>query len=791
MQSGTWEQLGELFLKAVELPAADRANYLDAACEGNGQLRLELEAMLAAHESGAGGDDLLDLLPSSRSAPALTVGSQIGPWRLEALVGRGGMGEVFRAVRADGQYHQEAAIKVVRPERTTAAMVSRFLQERRIMARLEHPGIATLLDGGITPGGQPYLAMQYVKGQPITRWADTHALPVVERLRLFVKVCDAVQFAHANLIVHRDLKPSNILVTDEGQPRLLDFGIAKLLDTGATDSTTGDLLLLTPEHAAPEQFLGNQVTTATDVYALGVLLYELLTGTRPFRDVAAADLPRAVCETPPRPPSAVRPVAGDLDQIVMKALRKEPDRRYASAGQMGEDVTRFLGGWPVLARPDTAGYRIQRFVSRNRIGVGAAAAIVITLIGATALTARESSRRGDALAAARAEQARANRITEFLMSVFRASNPSETRGRTVTARELLDNAANRVRRDLADDPSARSDMELAIGRAYAFVGMLATADTILGRAVEGRRQAVPADSLRIAEAVEWQARIWLTMGRLEEGLGLMRQVAALRESELGPNAPELAPVYQRIGMVSVSFDPEDTSGVARRHLDRALALFRQAKPADHLAVAEVLRHLGSLTMDQGKAEESVALFREAVATAERATDGNDPVLFNLYESLALGLRQTGHADSAIAIHRRLLESRRRVFGPDHIDVSFSLFNLARELSRLGTSHDEALRLFQECIALREKLLGTSHYQVAYARGAYGQALARAGALPAAVEQLDLAAQLAEQTLGRDNLTTIEYRDARDTVRARMRSGEARPARPRPPSVSNAMPRGGV
>lgn len=472
MQSGTWEQLGELFLKAVELPAADRANYLDAACEGNGQLRLELEAMLAAHESGAGGDDLLDLLPSIRSAPALTVGSQIGPWRLEALVGRGGMGEVFRAVRADGQYHQEAAIKVVRPERTTAAMVSRFLQERRIMARLEHPGIATLLDGGITPGGQPYLAMQYVKGQPITRWADTHALPVVERLRLFVKVCDAVQFAHANLIVHRDLKPSNILVTDEGQPRLLDFGIAKLLDTGATDSTTGDLLLLTPEHAAPEQFLGNQVTTATDVYALGVLLYELLTGTRPFRDVAAADLPRAVCETPPRPPSTVRPVAGDLDQIVMKALRKEPDRRYASAGQMGEDVTRFLGGWPVLARPDTAGYRIQRFVSRNRIGVGAAAAIVITLIGATALTARESSRRGDALAAARAEQARANRITEFLMSVFRASNPSETRGRTVTARELLDNAANRVRRDLADDPSARSDMELAIGRAYAFVGML-------------------------------------------------------------------------------------------------------------------------------------------------------------------------------------------------------------------------------------------------------------------------------------------------------------------------------
>ncbi|MBS1241826.1 MAG: serine/threonine protein kinase, partial [Gemmatimonadetes bacterium] len=626
MRPDQWQRLEALFLEAIEYPPAGRERFLTEACADDPALRAEVEAMLAAHETGALDSDALRLLPSARAGRAepLRVGDQVGPYRLEELLGRGGMGEVFRGVRSDDQFHQQVAIKVVRPERATPELTRRFLQERRIMARLEHPGIAAVIDGGLAPGGQPYLVMQYVKGHPITRYADERRLSTTARLRLFVKVCDAVQFAHGHLIVHRDLKPSNILVGDDGQPRLLDFGIAKLIDPSAAASTTGDLILLTPEHAAPEQFLGNPVTTATDVYALGVLLYQLLTGTRPFQNVPAPELARAVCDQTPRPPSAHRPVEPDLDQIVMMALRKEPERRYASAGQLAEDVTRFLGGWPVIARPDTAGYRLQRFVGRNRISVATAALLAVTLVGATAVTAWQSNQRALALRAAEAERARANRMTEFLLGIFRATNPNETRGRTVTARELLDQAAIRARRDLARDPRALADMELAIGRAYAFIGSLATADSFLTRAAEARRAADPASPIEVAEAVEWQARIRMQRGRLDEGTDLMQEVVAIRERELGPDSPMLGAPLRRLGVASIERDPYDSSGVARAYYERALRALRTADPPDNREIADVLRQLATLTMDQDRIPEAVALYREALETAARTTDRDDP-----------------------------------------------------------------------------------------------------------------------------------------------------------------------
>jgi serine/threonine-protein kinase len=756
MHPETWHRISTLYVRAVGLPAGERAAFLDDACGDDAALRAELDAMLE-HGAGPMDDDALRVLPSSdlRAEP-LHVGAQAGPYRLEELLGRGGMGEVFRAIRVDDQFQQQVAIKVVRAERATPELTRRFLQERQIMAKLEHPGIATLLDGGIAPGGQPYLVMQYVKGHPITRYADERRLPLADRLQLFVKVCDAAQFAHRHLVVHRDLKPSNILVDEDGQPRLLDFGIAKLIDPAAAASTTGDLLLLTPEHAAPEQFLGDPVTTATDVYALGVLLYELLTGTRPFRDVPPPDLPRAVCEQTPRPPSAVRrDLPADLDSIVMMALRKEPERRYASAGQLGEDVVRFLGGWPVIARPDTARYRVRRFVGRNRVGVGAAALIAMTLVGATAVTAREAERRAAALEAAEAQRDRANRITEFLLGVFRATNPSETRGRTVTARELLDQAAARVRDDLAEDPAMRADMELAIGRAYAFIGLLGTADTVLGRAVAARREASPPDPLLTAEALDWHARTVLTLGRLQEGVAMMKEVVSLREGVLGSNAIELAPAYHRIGRVNVEFDPYDTSGVARANYEKALTLFRSADSVDQRAVAETLRMMASLTGDQGKSAEALALYEEAIVTARRAVDEDDPFLFNLAESLAHGLQANGHADSAIAIHRRLLESRRRVFGPDHMDVSFSLFNLGRDLAGVGR-FDEALPLLRECVELRERLVGPDNYQTGYATAALARATAGSGDVGVGITLFQRAVTIMESSLGAENDATLRY-----------------------------------
>ncbi|MGE3618062.1 MAG: serine/threonine-protein kinase [Gemmatimonadales bacterium] len=421
MEPETWEALGTIFYEALSLAGTARQEYLDEACRDQPALRAEAEALLASHEAiGGSEDDLLAQLPTARLG-GLRDGAQLGPYRLEELIGQGGMGEVFRAVRTDHEFDRQVAIKILRPGRTSEEMVRRFRLERQILARLEHPNIAALIDGGVTDTGQPYLVMQYVDGTPITRYADDHRLSTTERLRLFLVVCEAVQFAHRNLIVHRDLKPANILVTDDGQVRLLDFGIAKLLDPAETDAdaqTTGSLLLLTPEHAAPEQFLGDPITTSTDVYGLGVLLYELLTGIRPFQTIPRAELHRAVCEREPARPSFAAgaavpglagddPVAraamrraepaglshalvGDLDAIVGMAMRKEPARRYESAGQLAADVARYLAARTVLARPDTWAYRTRKFVGRNRWAVATGAAAGALLIASFGLTAYQS-----------------------------------------------------------------------------------------------------------------------------------------------------------------------------------------------------------------------------------------------------------------------------------------------------------------------------------------------------------------------------------------------------------------
>lgn len=473
MDSQSWRRLEEVFFDALELAGEQRKAFLDAQCGGDAEFRAEVEAVLAAHDSAGGvktPDQLLSSYDPIPPQPDIAVGTRIGAFRIEALIGRGGMGEVYRASRADEAYAQDVAIKLIRAGRTSAESVRRFRVERQILARLEHPNIATLLDGGVTTSGYPYLVMQFVDGEPITRYADAQRLSLNERLRLFLRVAKAVQYAHSNLIVHRDLKPSNILVGDDGQPRLLDFGIAKLLDPTQDTSTTGDVLLLTPEHAAPEQFRGKAITTATDVYALGVLLYELLTGVRPFQFIPAAELAVAVCEREPRAPSVAakdaraRTITPDLDQIVLMALRKEPERRYASAGQFAEDVERYLDGQPVLAQPATLGYRVSKFVARNRIAVGAGAVVATALVVATVVSITASTRRAQALRVANAERAKATRLTDFMLGIFTASNPSEAVGRTITARDLLDRAALTVGRDLAADTAVKSDLMLAIGR---------------------------------------------------------------------------------------------------------------------------------------------------------------------------------------------------------------------------------------------------------------------------------------------------------------------------------------
>jgi tRNA A-37 threonylcarbamoyl transferase component Bud32 len=383
-----WQRVKEVFEDAVMRAPDARAAFLEGACGGDLDLRREVDSLLAAHHDA--GPFLSGPAQPDASPPEPR---RIGPYRVLGVIAHGGMGTVYRAVRDDDAFQKTVALKLVRGGAASEFVERRFRQERQILGRLQHPHIATILDGGTSEEGHPYLVMEHVEGRPVTTWCDERALGARPRLALFGAVCAAVQYAHQNLVVHRDLKPDNILVTGDGTPKLLDFGIARLVAAGVDPDTapTASLLpMMTPEYASPEQVRGDPVTTASDVYALGVLLYELLAGRRPYEVKAdsMAEIVRAVCQTDPPPPSAAFParlapseLKGDLDTIVMRALRKEPERRYPSVQALAEDVQRHLDGLPVRARPDTVRYRAAKFVGRNRGLVAATALVVLALAG--------------------------------------------------------------------------------------------------------------------------------------------------------------------------------------------------------------------------------------------------------------------------------------------------------------------------------------------------------------------------------------------------------------------------
>ncbi len=408
-----WQQIDQLLEAALDIHADSRAAFLDQSCNGDAALRRELEQLLAAEEIT---DDFLEAAPVEVVAAALDAnlshsltGSHVGPYQILRELGRGGMGIVCLAERTDQQYRQQVAIKLLWPGVNQAEIIRRFRRERQILANLHHPNIAQLYDGGTTEDGRPYFVMEFVTGKPITEYCDTHRLTTSERLTLFQQVCSAVQYAHQNLVIHRDLKPGNILVTEDGTVKLLDFGIAKLLDPtrhGVTAQPTTSALMMTPEYASPEQLRGEQVSTASDVYSSGVVLYELLTGQPPydFKDRSLPELIRVVCEQEPIWPSrraGLLKLHGDVDGILLTSLQKEPQRRYQSVQQFQEDIQRHLTGQPIQAQTITLRYLAGKFIRRNKIAVAAAAAIVLVLLAGMIATSWQARRA--------TEQARLNR----------------------------------------------------------------------------------------------------------------------------------------------------------------------------------------------------------------------------------------------------------------------------------------------------------------------------------------------------------------------------------------------
>lgn len=729
-ESDRWLQIESVFERALELPADARAEFLERSCADHG-LRATVERMLAADaEAGGvldapigflGGGRWHDRPPGSAETASeeasfdsvLPEGTLVGPYRIVATIASGGMGAVYRAERADGAYQQEVALKVVRGSVIASELERRFLRERQILARLQHPGIARLVDGGLTVEGSPYLAMELVEGVPITDWMEEHGLDVATRLRVFLEVCDAVQYAHQNLVLHRDLKPSNILVTSEGRVRLLDFGIARVLgahddEAGSEALTRAGTLLLTPEYASPEQLRGEPTSTATDVYALGSVLYELLAGRRAFvlGSRSWSEIGRLLRDDPP-PLSRVpeldrktrRRLEGDLENIVRRAMQKEPSRRYPSVDAVAEDLRRHLKGLPVSARPDTLRYRIGKYVRRHRIGVGASAAVVLAVLLGAGATLRQAR-------ATRIEAARAESVRDFLFGLFEAANPEENLGQIPDARELLDRGAARVD-SLAPEVGAeiRVDLLTTLGLLYSNLGLFPEAGSLLGRAASEGERELGAD-LQTAAAWDAHAGVWIEAGRFDSA-----DVAATRGLEirerLGAPGHLLAESYSTLGVIAARGGrlEESTS-----YHERALTLDREALPEDHPAIATDLNNLGGALEQVGDFERAVVLHEEALAIRRRTLGAGHPSVAISLGQLANAVGSAGDLIRAVDLQMEALSINRRVFGALHPEVARSLDQVALQVGRRGL-HELADSLGLEALRIREALLGPDHIDV--------------------------------------------------------------------------------
>ncbi|MFT5145111.1 MAG: serine/threonine protein kinase, partial [Thalassolituus oleivorans] len=694
--------------------------------------------------------DMNDAIRKASEEDDSLTGTHVGPYRLIRPIGHGGMGQVYLAMRDDKSYTRYVAVKVIKRGMDTEEILNRFRMERRILASLAHPNIARLLDGGATQDGLSYFVMEFIEGEPIIEFCDSRKMPVRRRLELFRQVCGAVQFAHQNLVVHRDLKPANILVTPDGQAKLLDFGIAKVINPNlagyTVPMTQANVRVMTPEYASPEQMRGGTVTTASDVYQLGILLYELLTGSRPHKtegrskkeieeliltaeparpstavsQISAADLNKRTRESSGSIATVAsaeylrKTLSGDLDRIVLMALRKEPDRRYPSADLFQEDIRRYLEGLPVSAQADTLGYRASKFVRRHKVGVASSVALVLLLVAVTLLAVRfalvtsEQSQR-IAAAAAKTEQ-----VSVFMTGLFQAANPEIAQGRDISVRELLDAAVDRVERDLAGQPEMQAHMLMEMGIAYREMADFEASQPLLERSLAMRRanpETAPEDLARSEYELGVQ---YYSQDVWDESETLIKDALAIRQSIYGPDDVTAAGWANDL---SALLAYTDRGQEASDLLDASLVVQMAALGDNHPAVVATLSNQAWFLNERGLLEDDRALLEEAeskyrtVLVAQRRLLGADhPDIGVSLNNLGAVQQDLGRFDEAETTHREAYAIRLKVLPAGHPAVASSLNQIARALHAQGKL-DQAEVFYRETVASHEVSLGANHRYV--------------------------------------------------------------------------------
>jgi eukaryotic-like serine/threonine-protein kinase len=695
-------RLDELLL----LPESERAAALEAMAALEPALVAELRALLAvapattyafAGAVGRAAEGFSD-------EQALAARPQVlGDYQVLELIGRGGMGEVYRGERADGQFQQRVAIKLLKRGMDSEEILRRFLRERQILALLTHPGVARLLDGGIAPDGRPYFVLEEVQGVPVTEYVERAKAPLGERLALFLEICDAVESAHQRLIVHRDLKPSNILVTDDGRVKLLDFGIAKVLgETGEPELTHTQLRIMTPAYAAPEQILGEPATTATDVYSLGVVLYELLTGRRPHErpTTSPSALLAALRVEKIERPSLVaardgggrrhRELAGDLDTIVLTALEPSLARRYPTVAAFSQDLRRYLAGRPIAARPATWRYQTGKFLRRHRVGVASAALALTALVVGLGVSLWQGDR-------ARRAAVRAERTQAFLVSLFRSGDPWEGGAESLTVGQMLDAAVPRLETGLAGEPEVRAALEDALAQIYNRLGRLDTAAELAGRALEQRRRRFGADAVETGWSRVTRAEIEFARGEPEAALATLDAVPATLTD---PDLVEAEELLRFLELRASALEQAGRSEEARVETERVMPRFLARFGPNHPDLGRLYALHGSHLANVGRLAEAEVSLTRALALRDKHLPPDHPWSVGIRMQLADLLDSLMRSTEALAMFESALAAQRRTLGPEHpllaqtlIRYGFSLTNRGR-LRESNAAYREALAIFE-------------------------------------------------------------------------------------------------
>lgn len=656
----------------------------------------------------------------------------IGPYHLLQKIGEGGMGEVWVAEQHK-PIHRRVALKLIKAGMDTKQVIARFESERQALAMMDHPAIAKVFEAGETDEGHPYFVMEYVQGIPITVHCDQNRLTTQERLELFELICEGVQHAHQKAVIHRDLKPSNILVAiQDGKavPKIIDFGVAKAtaqILTERTMYTELGMLIGTPEYMSPEQaeMSGQNVDTRTDVYSLGAILYELLVGALPFdpkelRRAGFDEIRRKIREEdPPKPstrlstmgdastvqaknrriesPALIRQIRGDLDWITMKALEKDRIRRYGSPTELAADIDRYLHHQPIVARPPSSLYKTKKFIRRHRVGVGVATTLAILLVAfsvTTAIQARRIARERDR---ANQEAETSRQVSDFLTGLFKVSDPSEARGNSVTAREILDKGADKITRELQGQPLVQGKLMNTMGFVYESLGLYDPAQALLEKALDTRTKVLGLDHADVAATLSDLGTVMWRKGDFAKATTLMERALAIREKRLGPDSKEVASSLHNLGNLNWS---QGKYGEARRILERALAIREKILGPEHADVASTLNSLGAIAYKEGDFNKARVMWERTLAIREKVLGPEHPWVAQTLNNLAIVHTYTGDPKGAVPLLERVVQIQEKVLGPKHPDLASGFMNLGDAISESGDPIG-AKPYFSRAVAIQE------------------------------------------------------------------------------------------